>query len=311
MHTLSFRKLSLVCALVFVSACGDDGKGADESTGTSNATPAMTDPGTETTADPTGNPTGNPTGDPSGPDTDPTTTMPTTTMDTDPSGDPTGPAGGNFCQEACSADADCTAMGVDIGFTCKDNRCQGSSSGGCASDTDCQVTFSGWVTTCASQAECMATAQVCIDIGGGAGRCATPPSEFIMCTTLLQEEVMLPSIEGDMQLTVCANTDFECKDEVCQNPCEANADCAMLPGTPQCNVGTGRCECTSDDDCKNSGVMGYAVCNEGVCGCGSDADCMGAPNADTCTSDGFCGCSSESVCTMQTFDGTTPVCEGF
>lgn len=176
---------------------------------------------------------------------------------------------------------------------------------GCTGDNACRATFSGWLTPCASQAEC--PGQACIDIGGE-GRCAFPSNG--MCETIMQEEVMVPVIEGGMEIAVCANTDFVCKDEICQNPCDDNLECGAVPGHPQCNVGSGACECTSDDDCKNSGQAGYAACDEGRCGCAVDADCMGAFNADVCTKDGFCGCSSPAACTMKTFDGTMAVCEG-
>ncbi len=312
MHSLSFRNLSLACALMFTAACGDNGGTTDTDstagTTTTNATPGTsTDPTPGTSTDPTAtNPT---TTEPT--TTNPTTTEPTTTSPTttDPTEDPTSGAGGNFCQEACTVDADCTAMGTDIGFKCNDGRCGGAASG-CTDDAACQATVSGWVTTCASQADCMATMQQCVDIGGGAGRCATGPSDFLTCEQIMQSEVMLPAIEGGMDLTVCANTDFVCKDEVCQNPCEDNLECATFPGHPQCDVPSGKCECTSDDDCKNSGVAGFAACNEGTCGCAVDADCADAANADVCTKDGFCGCSDATVCTTKTFDGTMSVCEG-
>ncbi len=309
MHSLTFRNLSLVCALVFTSACGDDKGTTDDSTGaTTAATPATTTANaTETSGATATEASAGTTSEEQ--TTSPTTTDPTTGMTSDPTEDPTAGGGGNYCQEACTADGDCTFMGMPAGLTCKEGRCASDLASGCADDNACRVTFSGWVTTCATQAEC--PGQACIDIGGGAGRCATVPSDFVMCETFMQKEIMLPAIEGGMDITVCANTDYVCEDMVCTNPCEDNLSCAMAAGHPQCNVGTGDCECTSDDDCKNSGVMGYAVCKQGTCGCGVDADCAGVPNADVCTKDGFCGCSDASVCTTKSFDGTMSVCEGF
>ena len=319
MHTLSFRNISLACALAFTTACGDDKGTTDGSTGTATATT----PGTTTaTATETGGAMTEVSGGGTTSDeqtTSPTTnnpTMasvtnasePTTGMTTDPTEDPTSGPSGSFCQEKCTADMDCNFMGMPSSLTCKDGRCAGDAPSGCADDNACRTTFSGWVTTCATQAEC--PGQACIDIGGGAGRCATVPSDFLMCETFMQKEIMLPAIEGGMDILVCANTDYVCEDMVCTNPCEDNLSCANFPGHPQCDVGTGDCECTSDDDCKNSDVAGYAVCKEGRCGCGVDADCAGAPNADVCTKDGFCGCSDASACTMKSFDGTMFVCEG-
>ena len=318
MHTLSFRNLSLVCALVFTAACGDDKNTTDESTGSTPATTTatvteasgatMTEASAGTTSDeqstsPTTNPTTNPT----------IATMtnasePTTGTTTDPTEDPTSGPSGSFCQEQCTADMDCTVVGMPSSLTCKDSRCTGDAPDGCADDNACRATFSGWMTTCATQAEC--PGQACIDIGGGAGRCALVPNDFVMCATFMFKEIQMPVIEGGMEVTVCANTDYVCEDMVCTNPCEDNLSCAMVSGHPQCDAGTGDCVCTSDDDCKNSDVPGFAVCKDGRCGCGVDADCMGAFNADVCTKDGFCGCSDASVCTMKAFDGTMSVCEG-
>lgn len=279
MHNLTLRStriLSLVSTLVIAAACGDDKGGTD---GSSSAT------ATDTAG----------------------TDSPTSTPTSDPTADPTAGPAGSFCQEECSVDADCMEMGMDLGFTCSEGRCT-SDSGKCTGDIDCQVQLSGWVTTCAAQAEC--PGQVCIDIGGGQGRCATPPSDFIMCETLMQKEIQAPPIEGGADVTVCANTDYTCKDSVCQNPCESDTDCSMLPGFPHCDTGTGACQCTSDEDCKATNSPVSSVCHDGFCGCGKDEDCAGATNADVCTASGFCGCSDATVCTTKAFEGTKLVCEG-
>lgn len=311
MHTPSFRNLSLVCALVFTAACGDDKNTTDESTGSTPATTTATATGGASMTEVSG---GGTTSDEQ--TTNPTTTNPTmasvteptTGMTSDPTEDPTSGPSGSFCQEQCAADMDCTVLGMPSSLTCKDGRCASDAPSGCADDNACRATFSGWATACATQAEC--PGQACIDIGGGEGRCAVVPSEFVMCAAFMFSEIQMPVIEGGMDLTVCANTEYVCEDMVCRNPCEDNLSCDMAAGHPQCNAGTGDCECTSDDDCKNSNVAGFAVCKGGTCGCGVDADCMGAPNADVCTKDGFCGCSDASVCTMKAFDGTMSVCEG-
>ncbi len=272
----SARMLSLLSTLVLAAACGDDKGDTDGGSGTAGTGTAGTD-------------------------------SPTTTPTSDPTADPTAGLDGKFCQEQCTVTDDCKVNGVDTGLTCTAGRCGGGATG-CEDNNDCQVLFSGWITTCATQAEC--PGQACVDIGGGAGRCAAVPSDFLTCEMLMQTEIMMPPIEGGADVTVCANTDYTCKDGACQNPCEANTDCALLPGYPQCNVGTGNCECTSDDDCKATMSPAASVCTDGVCGCGTDEDCAGAANADVCNS-GFCGCSDASVCTTKGFDGTMSVCEGF
>ena len=128
MHTLPFRKLSLVCALAFASACGDDTSTATESsTGATTSATATTGGATMTDAT-AGTTTDEPTTAPTTMSSEPTTmsSEPTTmsseptTMATDPTEDPTAGGGGQFCQESCAADTDCTSMGVDVGFKCVD-----------------------------------------------------------------------------------------------------------------------------------------------------------------------------------------------
>lgn len=301
---LSFSHcLSTLGALSLLLAFGCNGEGKDSDT--DNATT-----GSPTSAGTTSGATDNMTStNPTSTDGTSTdgTTNPTTTNSTDPTG---GGGDAQFCQEQCAGDGDCTIMGMDQGFTCQDGRCT-SDFGKCTTNEQCQAVFSGWVTECQDDAGC--PGQVCIDIGdAAAGRCATPPSDFIMCETLMQSEITAKKFMDGSDVTVCANTSSECHpDGYCWDPCEANTDCANVSGHPQCNTGTGACECASDDDCKNSGVDGFAVCNNGVCGCAADSDCAGLDYADKCYS-GSCGCSVVDVCKSdQLFDGTTKVCEGF
>jgi hypothetical protein len=320
---------TLFGSALFLVACGDD-KMDTEATQTdpTNATPAT--PGTTTMTDPSGT-TVDPTNEPTtaGPGSNPTSeTDPTANTDPTNSTDPTGDPSGMFCAEHCAADGDCTLMGMDLGYTCKEGVC----AGGCTDDASCVVQFSGWITDCAAQAEC--PGQVCIDIGGGVGKCATPPSDFVMCEAFMQVEVMFPAIEGGMDLTVCANTSYTCNADSgqCENPCNDNTECMLNVAHPSCNTDTGICECTADSDCMGAMLPGYVKCNAGVCGCGADADCAGvasgtkctaqgfcgcasdaectAANGDTCY-DGLCGCSSDATCTAKVFDGTSQMCESF
>lgn len=312
MPSLLPRHLRSATFFLLAAACGDDKDPLDTvgttatTTATATATtPAtMSAPGTDSmsgTSDATdGTDSGTATSSPTG---DPATSDPTT-------GDPTGGGpSGNFCVEHCQADGDCLIDGQDVGYTCMQGTCSTGTSGNCSADLDCQILFSGWVTPCMSQAEC--PNQFCIDIGGGEGRCAYGPNDFIDCATLQQSEILMPPIEGGPDIPVCSNVDYACVDELCQNPCEVDADCANFPGLPRCNAGTGRCECSSDADCAGSGVEGFTACKTTYCGCASDAACVGlGVNADTCY-DGFCGCSSAAVCTTQSFDGTQVACEPF
>lgn len=312
------RSLLLACFLL--PACGDD-KGDDTTAtdGTSNATPATpatpasesdtmdvpTTGGTDTTVDPSGDPSGDP-----------------TTMD------PTA-GGGDVCQEQCAADGDCTLMGMDSGFKCVDKLCQLL----CTDNNSCVVQYSGFAFAmdCAAQADC--PGQVCIDIGGGVGKCATPPSDFFMCNTIPGfADTMFPSIEGDMDLTVCANSNYECLDGQCKDPCAADSDCSLIPGLSKCDTGSGDCVCADDAGCLAANPMtpvcqasGFCGCADdsncsgdtpkctadGFCGCAEDANCTASGFGDVCNANGVCGCSDASACTgTKSFDGTAFACEG-
>ncbi|WAS91674.1 hypothetical protein [Nannocystis punicea] len=304
--------IPLFVALLAPLACGDDKGGDTETSGVATETTQSSQPtqasqtmgatmaGTEGTEGTAGTETSAAT-ESSETETVPTTAGPTTEGETNG-------GSGQFCQEECAGDADCTLGGVDMGYTCQNSRCVNESFK-CSTDTQCNATISGWVLDCAAQADCM-MGYACVNIGDGVGKCAIVPSDFIMCETLTQEQLMADPIEGGAQIAVCGKTGAKCENEVCFDPCEANTDCPAQGGHPVCNTGTGRCECGSDADCTASGFPGFAVCNAGVCGCGQDSDCAGTMYSDKCY-DGTCGCSTVDVCqTAQAFDGTMKVCEG-
>jgi hypothetical protein len=289
MQYLNFSRTFLLACLL-APACGDNGGDSSTDGTTTAATPGTsTDPTPGTSTDPT---SGTST-DPTPGTTEPTTTTPTTEPTTaDPTGDPTG-ADGTFCQEQCAADDDCKSMGMDIGLKCTDGRCAG---GGCADDNACIQQFSGWIMDCAAQADC--PGQACIDIGGGVGKCAIIPNEMAMltCATFMLKDAMYPPIEGGADILVCANTDYQCKDGACINPCESDMECTLVPGLSQCDMGTGTCRCADDAGCMGANPMTPKCTEAGFCGCATDANCVD-PNAPTCTPDGFCGCSTDDNCT--------------
>ena len=131
-----------------------------------------------------------------------------------------------------------------------------------------------------------------------------------MCPSMAQTELKLPAIEGGAEVVVCANTEFVCRDSACTNPCEDVASCAMTPGHPTCDIDTGACVCSTDEDCLKSELKGLSACIDGACGCVVDADCPEVGDADVCGADGRCGCSSAAACTLKKFDGTLAVCAG-
>lgn len=187
-------------------------------------------------------------------------------------------------------------------FLCEEHRCVVQPE--CSEDLECWAVYSGWNADCWDQQDC--PGQACIDIGDEQGKCAVAPSDFFMCETLMQHEVLMPPIEGGAPVTVCGATDYTCNAAgLCERPCRSDDDCELADGTPICNTDTGVCHCSSDEDCLNSGVPGYAICRDGTCGCGEDADCAG--KGDACL-DGLCTCSASDTCNPQ-HDGTTPVCQ--
>jgi hypothetical protein len=181
--------------------------------------------------------------------------------------------GGMACQHTCAADGDCTIGGADVGLVCQDTVC--SLANPCAAAEDCVPQLSGWSFSPCTMGggECMATMQVCVDLGDGSGGCATPPSEFITCEQIMQAEVMVTDLDTGMETTVCGNTSGECDTGTgfCYVPCVDDSTC----GTLVCNLDTSQCECDSDDDCGEGNT-----CNAGVCEvppCVDDTDCAENP----------------------------------
>lgn len=312
---------SLVLGLVVVlaPACGDDGSTSatatttttattmtmtmGTTTATETATAAMTmgttenapttSVGTDSATDPTTDAT-------AGPTTDPTTG---TTTDTG--------GAGNFCIHQCASDSDCFVDGQDLGLTCQDSFCAVESSAGCTDNAECVALFSGWTSTpCTSGGgECDLLGQICVQIPGGGGGCATPPGDFFMCDSIPGwAEMMVPDIDGNT-VTVCGDPDAECTDRgYCLSPCKSDADCAS-PSYPICDTGTGLCGCGSDDHCATIGEPHLSVCVSGACGCGTDQQCVDGSVGDVCN-EGVCGCSGDAACAnvSNNFDGGMIVC---
>ena len=268
---LSALALSLVAPACSSEKCGTSDRGCVDDSESASATDVT----------PTGS-TGTPT------TTEPTTGTPGELM---------------RCKANCAVDSDCTLDGMDIGFTCVEGECGFPS---CTTDAGCQALFGGWSEPCTMTAECL-TGEVCIDIGGGDGRCASQPGPGFACADFGLVEVMKPALEGG-DVTVCGNVDATCKDAVCVSPCKTDADCPAELGTPHCSPDTGECRCTADSECQATMQPGFNVCLDGRCGCSSDADCAGGTNVDTCVA-GSCGCSSSAACTDPVFDNVTQVCE--
>ncbi len=217
-----------------------------------------------------------------------------------------GGGNGEFCQEECATDADCTIGGQNTSnFTCDatTKRCTAPPADGCTTDDECVAQFSGWVTDCTSAADC--PGQVCTE----SGKCATSPSEFFMCETAQLAELETRDIDGN-DVTVCAQTRATCNSDsnFCELRCTEDSHCANNPGGNVCDTDTGQCKCNDDSNCT---VDGFSSCKaNSLCGCGADTDCANNASGDVCNMDtGACNCSDASVCGDTVFDGTTSVCE--
>lgn len=206
------------------------------------------------------------------------------------------------CQPTCTADSDCTIGGTDIGFRCVTGVCRPPP---CSDDAACILTLSGWTTPCADQSACSVD-QACVAVGDE-GRCATRPSMDLQCIDLGLAERTLPTIAGDMNVTVCGVLTASCDAGICSAPCTSDAACPAQLGHPTCELATGACICTEDRDCQDTMKPGLIACIAGRCGCRSDMDCTGGVNVDICFA-GACGCSGPATCSTQVFDAAVQIC---
>jgi hypothetical protein len=281
-----FSLLALSCLL----GCSDDGSGTSATTSLTTATIATDGSATDGSST-------------DGPDT--TADGPDTTADGPGDGDGDGDS---FCVHQCMSDADCLVGGMDIGYTCVDSTCTGDASG-CTGDEECIWLYSGWTTPCtAGGGECDQLAQICLDVG----LCATPPSDFIDCATLLMEEIQTTDIDGN-PVVVCGRPNAICNDDnFCFLPCASDDDCTSA-AYPICDVSSGVCQCGSDTDCATIGMPQFSVCNGGTWGCSQDHDCVAGDAGDVCTSSGFCGCSGDMACAGldNPYDGGMYACVQF
>ncbi|MEZ4454069.1 MAG: hypothetical protein R3B09_31735 [Nannocystaceae bacterium] len=303
-HALRPLSLALAPLLGLLACSGDDKAGTDTDTTTTmtaGTTTAGSTAGTAATEGTEG--TGTDSGTASG---TATSTAGTSTTASETTGG--GSAGdGMFCVESCENDADCLLDGVDMDYKCVNNFCQtDSSSSTCSADDECIALLSGWVTPCEDDNGC--PGQVCVDVGG-VGRCATEPSDLVMCDLFGFDEVDGNKYPGGEAVVVCANAGAKCGDSgLCYDPCTSDDDCASLgPAFQHCDVNSGVCGCESDNECE--GAINASVCVDHTCQCASDADCTAVPYADTCYQ-GFCGCSGDAACGSYTpvFDGTMVGC---
>jgi hypothetical protein len=211
------------------------------------------------------------------------------------------------CIERCTTDNDCRKNDAgSAGVGCRDNRCVSLSTYCASTDADCVPEASGWGTACSASSPCPAVppTQVCINIGGGVGRCAL--QEGSGPCALLPNIASMPKLDGSGNVNVCADTSNRCNPttHTCTPDCTING----CPTNTACNTTTKRCGCTSSAACAPR--PGTPSCNTatGACECATDTDCNAANvDGDVCVN-GKCRCSGISAC-IKSFDGTTETCE--
>lgn len=161
-------------------------------------------------------------------------------------------AGGALaCAPICDDDASCGP-----GTRCIAGRCVGwALRDRCTVDLECATVRS----ICARDADC-AAGEVCVDPGGGVGRCAWVPDEGVACERF-GTELDVARLEDGAPVRVCVDGGATCRGGSCTDACESDASCGR-PGAPWCDAVRGECVCRSDDDCV--GPSG-GRCVEGVC----------------------------------------------
>jgi hypothetical protein len=249
------RKLSFILSITFLSALtsacgGDDGPASsddatEDSNGDGDGDPTTGDgDGDPTTGDGDGDPTtGDGDGDPTTGDGDGDGDA-TGDGDGDATGDGDGDATGDgdgdgdpqagYCAQGCVEDEDCCPIGAvncpgddyPNNYVCDQGVCE---FGGCTADSDC----TGAVTP---NDECHAIE--------GVGVCFEPCANDNDC--LLQVGTTCSGVADD-------DTKY-CAPEP-EAPCEEDADCG---GAGLCDVESGECMCSSDEEC-DAGALNVCV----------------------------------------------------
>ncbi|MBC8068654.1 MAG: hypothetical protein IAG13_10005, partial [Deltaproteobacteria bacterium] len=188
------------------------------------------------------------------------------------------------CVHSCAEDADCLAMGTDIGLICTETRCVPSDPPDpCAGDAECVATFSGWnaIPCTMGGGECTVLAYVCVDLGDGTGGCAAPAGET-GCTAPFGE-VTATGLDDGADIQVCGNANAYCDTDL--DPASCNVRCVddTTCGGLTCNTDSGVCECSTDDQCT---ALEGGTCVDSACrypGCSSDDDCINPFDGGTYT----------------------------
>lgn len=208
-----------------------------------------------------------------------------------------------FCSYGCETSEDCSSS-TQIGFECHPTRkrCEDPTTN-CDVTADCYGLSSFmWFIPCASDSECLADLEVCVNVRG-AGFCAELP---VAGTCTLDQDVLTVArfgAEGTVQ--ACGGGAVFCDaNHTCNlQGCAADDDCTSQVGLGStCNTATHQCGCTDSSQCTASGV---SVCNPTThqCECANDDDCALIPNRPSCVS-GVCGCSdAEEDCEVSPFVG--------
>ncbi|AKF11180.1 hypothetical protein [Sandaracinus amylolyticus] len=167
-----------------------------------------------------------------------------------------------ICDDAASSDG---STACSPGTRCVAGRCVGwALRDRCTVDLECGTTRS----ICGTNDDC-AVGEVCVDPGGGVGRCAWVQDPGVACDGFGMEIDLAP-IAGGAAVRVCVEGGATCRGGSCSEGCESDAQCTR-PGAPWCDAVLGECVCRGDEDCVGPGG---ARCVDGVCiGGGETGEC--------------------------------------
>jgi hypothetical protein len=210
------------------------------------------------------------------------------------------------CSYTCASDDDCLIDGDD---TIKCNlttfKCEDPSEA-CTADATCLVSLSFLFKPCATDANCTANTEACVE-ADGQGFCAKVPGAGVPACAGSNVPKTLPKFGAQGTVSVCAHPDARCFAGKCRAGCGTpGAGCGIGNGDT-CSATTGLCGCTNGTECTTTGICGSnGLCQE----CEIDDDC--AENVtDTACLGGKCGCASATVCTDNNpgYATATPLCQ--
>jgi hypothetical protein len=199
-----------------------------------------------------------------------------------------GCTGSKTAQDMTKVESGTISVCKSDGYGCNGNLCQLP----CTNDAKCWAEYSFEAIACTTDANCSGLTfapGVCVDIGGGLGRCFTDADAAGSCTAGTSRSAT--KLVGGAAVNVCALDTLSC----------VSGSCGFAISTTPCTPPSTGCG-GAYPDC----VVDTCVCNGSSCGGTNDPQ---HPTCDSAT--GLCSCADASTCTVGTkvHPGTTWVCE--